>query len=212
MEGKNTSGSSTPASRRNEVVAAEKERFGGIKWGSAFFGWLTATGMAVLLSAVATAIGVGVGPENTTNAGEAADQATQDAQTFGIVGGIVLAVILLLAYYCGGYVAGRMARFDGVKQGLAVWLWGLLVAIIVAILAVVAGHQFEGLRSLGGAVYLPVDGSVLTVSALIGLAITILVPLLGAILGGKAGMHFHRKVDQVGSNHRPGYTSEAKPR
>lgn len=41
----------------------------------------------------------------------------------GMVGIIVLGVIVLVAYYCGGYVAGRMARFDGMKQGLAVWLW-----------------------------------------------------------------------------------------
>ncbi len=56
----NGAGSSTPETRRDDVVRAEKERFGGIKWGgSAFFGWLTAIGMTVLLSALATAIGVG---------------------------------------------------------------------------------------------------------------------------------------------------------
>jgi hypothetical protein len=38
MADRNISGASTPKSRRNDVVAAEKERFGGIKWGSAFFG------------------------------------------------------------------------------------------------------------------------------------------------------------------------------
>lgn len=204
MAGKNSAGPSTPEGRRNDVVASDAERFGGIKWGSAFFGWLTATGMTILLSALATALGVGVGPANTTNAGDAADQATQDAQTLGILGGIVLALILLLAYYCGGYVAGRMARFDGIKQGLAVWLWGIIVAIIVAILAAFAGNRVDSLGRLGGALQLPVDGTVLTASGLIGLAITLLFPLIGAILGGKAGMHFHRKIDQAGSNHRAG--------
>lgn len=205
MAEKNTAGASTPKGRRNEVVAAEKERFGGIKWGSAFFGWLTAIGMTVLLSALATAIGVGLGSANTANAGEAADQAAQNAQTLGIVGGIVLAVILLLAYYCGGYVAGRMARFDGVKQGLAVWLWGIVIAIIVAILVAVAGSKFDILGNLGGVPQIPVDGSALTASGLIGLAIALLIPLIGAILGGKAGMHYHRKIDQVGVDHRTGF-------
>ncbi|RII86453.1 hypothetical protein DZF95_17230, partial [Clavibacter michiganensis] len=32
---------------RQDVLAREKDRFGGIKFGSAFFGWLTATGTAV---------------------------------------------------------------------------------------------------------------------------------------------------------------------
>jgi hypothetical protein len=31
----------------------------------------------------------------------------------GIVGGISLIVIALIAYFAGGYVAGRMSRFDG---------------------------------------------------------------------------------------------------
>ena len=38
-------------------------------------------------------------------------------------GVVVAAVVLFVAYVCGGYVAGRMARFDGIKQGLAVWGW-----------------------------------------------------------------------------------------
>ena len=54
---------------------------------------------------------------------EAADAAADNAGTVGIVGAIIVAVVLLVSYYAGGYVAGRMARFDGAKQGLAVWLW-----------------------------------------------------------------------------------------
>ncbi|WDF33205.1 hypothetical protein PTW37_15360 [Arthrobacter agilis] len=200
------SGASTPKSRRNDVVAAEKDRFGGIKWGSAFFGWLTAIGLTVILSALATAIGVGVGAANTAGAQDAANQAQENAQTIGIVSGIILAIVLFLAYYCGGYVAGRMARFDGVKQGVAVWLWGIIIAIVVAILAAIAGNQFNVLSSINGAPSIPVDGSLLTASGLIALAIAVLVPLIGAIIGGKAGMHFHRKVDQVGIDHRSGLT------
>ncbi|MCU1632947.1 MAG: hypothetical protein JWM61_1599 [Micrococcaceae bacterium] len=200
----NTSGASTPKSRRNDVVAAEKEQFGGIKFGSAFFGWLTAIGLTVILSALAAAIGVGVGAANSSTANDAASQAQENAQTIGIISGIVLAIILFVAYYCGGYVAGRMARFDGVKQGLAVWLWGIIIAIVLAILAAVAGDQFNVLSNLNGAPSIPVDGSALTTSGLIGLAIAILIPLIGAILGGKAGMRFHRKVDQVGIDHQAG--------
>ncbi|WP_298255495.1 hypothetical protein [uncultured Arthrobacter sp.] len=202
MAENNTSGASTPKKRRNDVVAAERERFGGIKWGSAFFGWLTAIGLTVLLSAIATAVGAGVGAANTTSTSDAANQAQENAQTIGIVSGIVLAIVLFVAYYCGGYVAGRMARFDGVKQGLAVWLWGIIIAIVIAILAAVAGDQFNVLDKIQGAPRIPLDGSALTTGGLIGLAITILVPLIGAILGGKAGMRFHRKVDQAGIDHQ----------
>ncbi|MHA7279489.1 hypothetical protein ACX80H_07030 [Arthrobacter sp. MDT2-2] len=185
-----------------------------MKFGSAFFGWLTAIGLTVILSAPATAIGVRIGASNSSNANDAANQATENAQTIGIVSGIVLAIILFVAYYCGGYVAGRMARFDGVKQGIAVWLWGIIIAIVLAILAAVAGNQFDVLSTIQGAPSIPVDGSALTAGGLIGLAIAILIPLLGAILGGKAGMRFHRKVDQVGINHQAGIQqrSPGRPR
>lgn len=201
MASSNTSGASTPKARRNDVVAAEKERFGGIKFGSAFFGWLTAIGLTVILSTIAAAIGVGVGAANTSSANDAANQAQENAQTIGVVSGIILAVILFIAYYCGGYVAGRMARFDGAKQGVAVWLWGIIIAVVLAILAAIAGDQFNVLSNIEGVPSIPVDGSALTTSGLIGLAIAVIVPLIAALVGGKAGMHFHRKVDQVGIDH-----------
>ncbi len=46
---------------RHTVVAREKDAYGGIKVGSAFFGWLTATGTAVLLTALLAAAGAAVG-------------------------------------------------------------------------------------------------------------------------------------------------------
>ena len=107
---------------RATIVARQRERFGGIKVGSAFFGWLTATGMAVLLIALLAAAGVAFGVATDTSLDEAAQQSqdnTGAAQTVGLVGAITLLIVLLLAYYCGGYVTGRMARFNGIKQGLA---------------------------------------------------------------------------------------------
>ena len=63
-----------------------------------------------------------------------AENATGTAQTVGLVGAILLLVVLFVAYCRGGYVAGRMARFDGRKQGLAVWLWGVVMALVIAAL------------------------------------------------------------------------------
>src|SRR5690348_9271672 len=42
---------------RNAVLQRERERYGGVKVGSAFFGWLTATGVGVLLTALLTGAG-----------------------------------------------------------------------------------------------------------------------------------------------------------
>ena len=41
-----------PRVHRDDVVAHQRERFGGVKIGSAFFGWLAATGMTVILTAL----------------------------------------------------------------------------------------------------------------------------------------------------------------
>lgn len=117
MTDQNFSGASTPKGRRNDVVAAEKDQFGGMKFGSAFFGWLTATGMALLLTALASAIGAGVGVATNTDPGQVAQQATQDATTVGIVGGILLGLILLIAYFCGATWPGAWHASTGRSRG-----------------------------------------------------------------------------------------------
>ena len=104
---------------------------------AAFFGWLAATGMAVLLTALVagagTALGLGLGRNvNTTT------PSADDVQSIGIVGVVVLLVIVFIAYLYGGFVAARMSRFSGVKQGVAVWLWAVIIAIIVAVISAVA--------------------------------------------------------------------------
>jgi len=190
------------------VVRQQKERFGGIKWGSAFFGWLTATGTGLLLTAFATAAGAVFGLANTPGgAGQAAEQAGQAAQdpatvqTAGLVSAIAVLVILFLAYYCGGYVAGRMARFNGMKQGIAVWLWALVIAVIVAILVGIAGSQFNILANLNSLPRLPVGEGDLTTGGIITALVALAASLGGAILGGLAGMRFHRRVDRAGFDH-----------
>ena len=40
-----------------DAVVAQKATFGGIKWGAAFFGWLSANGLAVILVALLSAAG-----------------------------------------------------------------------------------------------------------------------------------------------------------
>lgn len=186
------------ATTRQAVVQREKERFGGIKFGSAFFGWLTATGTGVILTAIVAATGAAVGLGNGANAKDVAETASSNAGAVGIVGGIALAVILLIAYYCGGYVAGRMARFDGLKQGIAVWLWAIVIAIVLAIIGLVAGSKFDVLSQLNSFPRLPIGEGDLTSGGIIAAVVALIVSLIGAILGGLAGMRFHRKVDRAG--------------
>ena len=177
---------------RQSVVEREKEAFGGVKIGSAFFGWLTATGTAVLLTAFVAAAGTAVGVATNTDATD------RDPQTVGILGGVALLVVIFVSYYCGGYVAGRMARFNGLSQGLAVWLWAVVIAVVVAVIAAVAGSQYDVLSKLNSFPRIPVSQGNLTTGGVVALMLVAVGSLVGALAGGLAGMRFHRKVDKAG--------------
>jgi MFS family permease len=181
-----------PKQRLKETQRRQRDEFGGLHWGSAFFGWLVAVGIAALLTALLSAAGAAVGLTETSTS-----DATQSADAIGIVGGIVLLAILLIAYYAGGYVAGRMSRFSGPKQGIGVWAIGLAVTIVLAVAGAVLGAEYNVLGQLN-LPRIPVDEGSLTTGGLIALAAIVIGTLLAAIAGGKVGTRYHRKVDRAG--------------
>jgi hypothetical protein len=182
-------------SDRQQVVAAQKARYGGISWGAAFFGWLSANGMAVILIALLSAGGLAFG---LSDAVDSADQAADSATSgIGLGAGIALLVVLFLAYLAGGYVAGRMARFDGIKQGLAVWVIGLVVVILLALAGVLFGSKFNVLNQLN-LPRIPVDEGTATTAGIISLVAVLVATLVGAVMGGLLGARYHRKIDRVG--------------
>ena len=127
-----------------------------------------------------------------------ADSAPAEVRTIGLVSGVALLVVIFVAYLAGGYVAGRMARFNGLRQGLGVWLWALLVAVVLAGLGVVAGAGFDVLARLNTFPRLPVNEGTLTTIGAVFAVLVLVVSLVGALLGGLAGMRFHRRVDRAG--------------
>ncbi len=188
------SGARATRGAARDAVDAQQARFGGIKWGAAFFGWLTANGFAVILVALLSAAGVALGLAQNV---DTADEAAQQAETLGIGGGIAILVILFLAYLAGGYVAGRMSRFDGARQGIAVWIIGLLVVLILAGVGLALGSEYNVLQQLN-LPRIPIDEGTATTAGIITLVAILVVTLLGAVLGGKLGERFHRKVDRAG--------------
>jgi hypothetical protein len=189
-----TGGATVRRGTAREAVAAQRAVFGGISWGAAFFGWLSANGLAVLLIALLSAAGVALGlARGVDTAAEAAAQ----AETLGIGGGIAILVVLFLAYLAGGYVAGRMARFDGARQGVAVWLIGLLVVLVLAAAGAILGAQYNVLQQLN-LPRIPIDEGTATTAGIVTLVAILLVTLLGALIGGTVGERYHRKVDRAG--------------
>jgi hypothetical protein len=175
-----------------DVRARQRAEYGGLNWGAAFFGWLVAIGMAVILLAILSAAGTAFSLSNVSQS-----DANSNAETIGIVGGILLIAVLAIAYYCGGYVSGRMSRFDGGRQGFGTWAIGLVVTIILAVAGVVFGSEYNVLEQLN-LPRIPIDEGSLTTGAAIALAAVVVLTLLAAMVGGKAGERYHRRIDRFG--------------
>jgi hypothetical protein len=172
--------------------ARQRDEYGGINWGAAFFGWLVAIGVAALLTAILAAAGAAVGLYDTSQS-----DAVNATEEIGVGGGIALLVVLMIAYYAGGYVAGRMSRFDGGRQGLGTWIIGLVVTLLLAGAAVVLGDQYNVLEQLN-LPSLPVGDSTLATGGIIALVAIVLGSILAAMSGGKMGERYHRRVDRAG--------------
>jgi len=169
-----------------------RDRFGGINWGAGFFGWLVAIGMTIILSGIVSAVVSAVGSQ--------LDITLRDARTSAgaitIGAGITLLVVLMLAYFTGGYVAGRMSRFDGARQGFATWLIGLVVTILVALIGAAAGSEYNIFDRIS-LPRLPLDLRDLGIGGLITAAAVLVGTLLAAVVGGKVGHRYHDKVDKA---------------
>jgi hypothetical protein len=178
--------------RMHAVRARQREEFGGINWGAAFFGWLVAVGLGALLVGLLAAAGAAVGLTALSDADTAGD-----ATEIGLGGAIALLAALAVAYFAGGYVAGRMSRFDGARQGFGTWLLALAVTIVLAIVGAVLGSEYNVLERLELPA-VPVGDSELATGGALALAIAVVGTLIAAVAGGKAGERYHRRVDRVG--------------
>ena len=181
-----------PDQRDAEVEEHQRERWGGMNLGAGFFGWLVAVGMAVLLSSIIGAIAAAVGDANDITQSDL----ERESGEISVAAAIVLLVVLLISFYAGGYVAGRMSRFDGTRQGWAVWLISLVVVVIAAIVGAVWGSQYDVMNRVD-IPDVPIPTEDLTLGGAITIAAAIFATLLAALAGGKAGTHYHRRVDRT---------------
>jgi len=180
------------------VHERQRDEYGGFNIGAAFFGWMVAVGIAVLLTALLSAAGAAIGLTELSDS-----EAESNAETISIVGGILLIAVLAISYYAGGYVAGRMSRFDGGRQGLGVWLFGLIATVVLAVLGAIAGSEYNLFSQLN-LPRIPIDEGSLAGGAAIALVLVLIATVVAAIAGGKVGERYHRKVDRVGYEPRRG--------
>ncbi|MBA3232803.1 MAG: hypothetical protein H0T17_02465 [Propionibacteriales bacterium] len=186
------------ASQQREAEGRRREEFGGFNIGAGFFGWLVAVALTILIASIVGAVAAAVGRSLNVDRTDAERQ----AGTFGLATAIALVVILMIAYYAGGYVAGRMSRYDGGRQGVGVWLIGLFITLV----AVGIGYAFGNEYNIFDRVDLPsipIPNDTLSRGGLITLAAVLIATLLAALAGGRMGQRYHRKIDRVGLQGEP---------
>jgi hypothetical protein len=107
--------------------------------------------------------------------------------------GIIVAAVLLVSYFFGGYVSGRLARRSGVINGLGVFVLGVIVALVVGVLVKQAGGGSSittALRNVGAPTTWHEWRDVGTIAGIAALAAM----LIGSMLGGSAGDRWHSKL------------------
>jgi hypothetical protein len=174
------------------VVDPDLLAYRGFKFGAAFFGWLIAIAMSVLLSLAVSAAALGTAEILDYRRSDALAQAGAAA----ITAAAAAVLTLCLAFYTGGYVAGRLARFDGGRQGFGVWMLALLSAVLGAGAGALLNSQYDVLDQVNRP-DVPLTTDTLTTGGIIAAAALVLLTLLSAILGGKTGKRYHDKIDRL---------------
>jgi hypothetical protein len=169
-----------------------REKFGGANLGAACFGWLVAVGVTALLTGILAVIATALDYSGNITQSDV----QREAGSVTLVIALVLLAVLLIAYYAGGYVAGRMSRFDGGRQGVAVWFVGLLVTAVAAVLGWVAGDQYNLLDRVD-VPRIPIPTDSVTLGGVVTGVLVLLGTLLAAIAGGIVGRRYHDRVDRA---------------
>ena len=173
-----------------------RDMYGGVDWLASFLGFVFALVAGALFSLVAglVLVPLGISP----------DLAGAELGAAAITGLVLVAILVFLTYFFGGYVAGRLARFDGGRNGAMLLLWtGVTVLILALVNAVLSGFLPAGvsegignliqnnvLSTIGGLSQLGVAGVLIFAGAL-------LVALLGGFLGGRLGSRYHAEIDRT---------------
>ena len=170
---------------RERRELANDAGFGGFSFTSVLAGVLVAYGAFAILLGVAAAVVGATGGET--------DLST-DWETLGTAGGLVVAGLLFLAYLFGGYVAGRMARRNGLAHGAGVLILAVVIVGAVAALVRSSGTPTDtiadNLRSLG----LPTTGDEYGQAGTVAGIASLVALIVGSLLGGALGERWHARL------------------
>src|SRR5215211_214619 len=156
-----TTRDATPYPRGYFEEAEEREdrlrdMYGGVDWLASFLGFIFAIVLGATFSAIAGLVLVPFGITPDLSGGQIG--------TSVITGLVLLGVLIFLTYFFGGYVAGRLARFDGGRNGAMLLVWTLLTVLLLVLAAgVFSGFLPDGATAAIGS---SMDGVLSTLDSL----------------------------------------------
>ncbi|HWC21206.1 MAG TPA: hypothetical protein VG502_02790 [Flexivirga sp.] len=163
------------------------------QFGSGLCGYLAAGGSYLVIMAVVHAV---VARADTghriANALDGA-RATQPA-TVTWSGAIALLILAFVALLIGGYVCGTMARKHGLLEGLSVWLWAAVAAVVASLIIELSSAKYASLYQFDLFPRIRVGSWDSNSAAIITAIILAAGGLIGAVLGGAVGAAAHRRV------------------
>jgi MFS family permease len=167
-------------------IAAAHERFGGVDIPASLVGMLTALSTTLILAGLVGASLGAVGYQTGL------EENAEDLSTASLIGGVA---VLFVAYVIGGWAAGRIARYDGIRNGFATGIWTLVFGAILAGLGAWIDSEYDVFRN----VELPqwFESDALTTAAIISGVAAIAAMFAGGIIGGLWGERYHRRADRT---------------
>ena len=170
----------------NAGLAAARDRFGGIDIPASLIGMLTALAMLVILGGL---VGGAISAFGYQTGLEGAD--VEEVTIGGMIAGLV---VLFLSFVIGGWAAGRMARYDGLRNGIMTAIWAIILFAVLSIVGAWLGDEYDVLAKANLPRWFSED--VLTSTALIGALIAAATAIIGGALGGLWGAAYHRRADR----------------
>lgn len=181
-----------------EAAEAREDRlrdmYGGVDWLASFLGFVFAVVAAAVFSLIAGLVLVPLGFPPDLGGGEIGAAV--------ITGLVLFGLLIFLTFFFGGYVAGRLARFDGGRNGAMLLVWTFIAVLILALAAgVFSGFLPPGVADSVGNLLDGVSSTVgdLAGAGVVGIAVAVgalLLALLGGFLGGRVGDRYHAEIDR----------------
>jgi MFS family permease len=187
--------------RRDVGVREARSRFGGVDVPATLVGMLAALALLVILAglvgAAVGAVGYQVGLKDNA-----------DDLSIGALAGGLAAVFV--SFVVGGWAAGRMARYDGPRNGLMTGVWAVILGAILAGLGTWLGSEYNVFASVDLPDIFSQDA--LTAGAVASGIASVIAMLVGGALGGAWGERYHRRADAAIVGTRMGGITQSSSR